>query len=89
MGCSSSTEDIPEKGNKKVAGSPKDGSSASDKNVSTSERHKSMKEEQIKLAFKAKKVRVNVFNQSLDNETRRQFVPPTIPKTKDQDILIR
>jgi hypothetical protein len=44
------------------------------------------KEDQIALAFKAK--RANVFTQSVDIDTRRAFSAKNIPKTPKQETLI-
>jgi hypothetical protein len=46
----------------------------------------SLREEQIKLAFKAK--RGNVFTQSIAPEVRRTFVAKSFPKTAEQDQII-
>jgi hypothetical protein len=46
----------------------------------------SMKEEHIKIAFKAK--RGNVFTQSISPEVRRTFVAKCFPKTPEQERII-
>jgi len=46
-----------------------------------------VKEEQLKLAFKAK--RLNVFNKSVEPEVRRTFRAQKIPKTPEQESIIR
>ena len=48
---------------------------------------KSAKEDQIALAFKAK--RANVFTQSVDPAARREFKAKNFPKTPQQLNLIR
>lgn len=45
------------------------------------------KEDQIALAFKAK--RANVFSESVDVDTRRAFSARNIPKTPKQEQIIR
>lgn len=47
----------------------------------------SVKEEQLKLAFKAK--RLNVFNKSVEPEVRRTFRAQKIAKTPEQENIIR
>lgn len=47
----------------------------------------SVKEEQLKLAFKAK--RLNVFNKSVEPEVRRTFRAQKYPKTPEQESIIR
>lgn len=71
MGCSSSS----------AAGGTRQGASPSSVNVS------SLKEEQIKQAFKAK--RGNVFTASIAPEVRRTFVAKVHPKTSEQVKIIR
>ena len=46
-----------------------------------------VKEEQLKLAFKAK--RLNVFNKSVEPEVRRTFRAQKFPKTPEQESIIR
>lgn len=46
----------------------------------------SVREEQLKLAFKAK--RLNVFNKSVEPEVRRTFRAQKIPKTPEQEEII-
>lgn len=46
----------------------------------------SVKEEQIQLAFKAK--RANLFAQSADSNVRREFTAQNIPKTPQQTQII-
>ena len=48
----------------------------------------SAKEEQIKLAFKAKRKK-NVFTQSMDPDVRRTFHAKSYPKTAAQQAIIR
>jgi hypothetical protein len=88
MGCCSSSNQ--QASNNSPSSPPPATSSATpskERSLKKSVTDESLKENQIAIAFKAK--RGNVFHESMDPSERRGFAPKNIPKTAKQEQIIR
>lgn len=80
MGCCTSVDNSSSSLVKNPAATGSHNSGASNPGVTVA------KEDQIALAFKAK--RANVFSESVETDTRRAFAAKNIPKSPKQELLI-